>query len=350
MNKLKIAVVGVGLGGKIHIERLRNSKDACLDSIVAPDRENNHIFARKEGVELFHSIKDCVRARCPDGIIIASPNQLHAEHTRVCVDLDIPILLEKPITSNLSEGLELCELIEKSGAKVLLGHHRAHSQILRVAGEVIKAGRLGKLVSVMGSAQFYKPEHYFEDGPWRRVAGGGPILINMVHEIDNLRRLVGEISEVQAITSNKIRGFAVEDTAVINLVFQSGVLGSFVLSDTASTARSWEQTTMENPRYPSYSDEDCYMISGTQGSLAIPTMRLKYYPSNTPPSWWTPFSEEKLDFPRADPIEIQLQHFADVIKDKLPPKVTARDGYRNLLITEAIHKSAETRSIIKIPL
>jgi len=348
MNKLKIAVVGVGLGGQIHIKRIKLSNDVVLDSIIAPDRKVNHEIAEKEGVPIFHSITECIKKRKLDGIIIASPNQAHAEQTKICIDFGIPVLLEKPITSNLEEGRELCELIEKSKAKVLLGHHRAHNPILKVAKEAIQNGRLGGLVSVMGSAQFHKPAHYFDDGPWRKIPGGGPILINMIHEIDNLRRLVGEISQVQAITTNKTRGFAVEDTAAINIVFENGAVGTFILSDTASTARSWEQTTKENPGYPSYSNEDCYLIAGTKGSLAIPTMRLKYYPDGTLPSWWTPFAEEILPFEMVDPIELQLKHFSTLIKGDCQPLVTARDGYRNLLITESIRKSAEKRKIIDI--
>jgi predicted dehydrogenase len=350
MSKLKIAVIGVGLGGKIHIKRLNSSVVMRLDSIIAPNRPFNHNVAKSEDVPIFHSIAECINNRKPDGIIIASPNQFHFEHTKSCIDYEVPALLEKPVTSSLNEGIELCKLIEKSGAKILIGHHRAHNPILKLASSVIKEGRLGKIVTVMGSAQFYKPDHYFEDGPWRKFTGGGPILINMIHEVDNLRRLVGEISEVQAITSNQTRGFAVEDTAVINFVFQNGALGTFVLSDAASTARSWEQTSSENPGYPSYPDEDCYLISGTTGSLAIPTMRLKYFADGTAPSWWTPFKEERLHLSRADPIELQLKHFADVIAGVADPLVTAEDGYRNLLITEAIKKSAATSSKVEVSL
>jgi len=348
MNKLKIAVVGIGLGGQIHIKRIKVSDEVNLDSIVAPNRNFNREIANKEGVPIFHTIEECIEKQKPDGIIIASPNQVHAEHAKICIYFGIPTLLEKPITSNLEEGRDLRDLIESSNANVLLGHHRAHNPILKVARNAINNGRIGNIVSIMGSAQFHKPTHYFDDGPWRKIPGGGPILINMIHEIDNLRRLVGEISKVQAITSNKTRGFAVEDTAVINFVFQNGALGSFILSDTASAARSWEQTTKENPGYPSYPDEDCYLISGTKGSLAIPTLKLKYYPDGTSPSWWTPFTEETLNCHRFDPIVLQLKHFAEIIRGNCAPLVTARDAYTNLLITESIRKSAETGSIIEI--
>ena len=145
------------------------------------------------------------------------------------------------------------------------------------AKEVVERGTLGPLVAVMGSAVFFKPDEYFADAPWRREIGAGPILLNMIHEVHNLRMLCGDIVAVQAFSSHATRGFAVEDTVAINLRFANGALGSFMLSDTAACARSWEQTAQENKAYATYPDEDCYVVVGTFGSLSVPTMRLKIY-------------------------------------------------------------------------
>jgi predicted dehydrogenase len=87
--------------------------------------------------------------------------------------------------------------------------------------------------------------------------------------------LCGEIVAVQAFSSHATRRFPVEDTVAINVHFANGALGTFMLSDTAACARSWEQTSQENKAYSTYPDEDCYVVAGTFGSLSVPTMRLK---------------------------------------------------------------------------
>jgi predicted dehydrogenase len=216
------------------------------------------------------------------------------------------------------------------------------------ARQVVASGVLGRLVAITGSAMFFKPDGYFADAPWRREAGAGPILLNMIHEVHNLRMLAGEIIAVQALSSNAVRGFAVEDTVAISLRFASGALGSFMLSDTAASARSWEQTSQENKAYPSYDDEDCYVIAGTHGSLAIPTMRLKTYSRAEDRSWWKPFDVATVAMVRVDPIKHQMEHFGAVVRGEVTPLVSAHDGLANLRVTEAIVAAAASGTTIQL--
>jgi len=195
---------------------------------------------------------------------------------------------------------------------------------------------------------FYKPDDYFDEAPWRRQPGGGPILINMTHEVGSLRRMVGEIVAVQAFTSNATRGFPVEDTVAVNLRFANGALGTFLVSDTAGCARSWEHTSQENKSYPFYPDEDCYTIIGTNGSLAVPTMRIKYYEKKEDRSWWKPFQTRVAALERRDPLAEQIEHFAAVIRGEAEPLVTARDGLQNLRVTDAIVEAAKTGRTVNI--
>ncbi|MEO5795790.1 MAG: Gfo/Idh/MocA family oxidoreductase [Rhodoferax sp.] len=347
MAKLNIAVAGAGIIGLAHIDVLAKSSRCALSAIVDPSPAAV-ATAAKAGVPLYTSLAALFTSGRPDGVVLATPNHLHLPQALECMAAGVPILLEKPIAATLAEGLQLQKVVEDSGARVLIGHHRAHSPIMAKAKEVVDSGKLGKLVSLMGSAQFFKPDDYFASGPWRTQPGGGPILINLIHEVHNLRMLCGDITAVQAFASNATRGFAVEDTVAINLRFASGVLGSFMLSDTAASARSWEQTSQENKAYTSYADEDCYLVAGTLGSLAVPTMRLKTYPRPEDRSWWKEFEVGVVGMVRDDPLKHQMNHFADVITGKAAPLVSARDGVQNLRVTEAIAEAAKTGLVVTI--
>lgn len=347
MMKQRLVVVGPGLIGLKHIELILKSPRCELVGIVTPEHEVLNEAGERLSAPLFHDLDSCLTALAPSGVIIASPNIFHYDQARLCVERDIPVLIEKPITSTYDDALRLADLVARRRAKAIVGHHRAHSPLMATAKAVIEEGRLGRLVAIQGSAIFYKPPEYFEAGPWRREPGGGPILINLIHEIGIMRTLCGEISAVQAIVSNRLRQLPVEDTVVINLEFRNGALGTFVLSDTGASPRSWEQTSRENAAYPTYPDEDCYSITGTLGSLAFPTMRLKSHPAPQAPSWLAPFTEEVIPVVRQDPLARQLDNFLDVILGIAAPLVTAFDGAQNVKVVEAIRRSAETKSLIE---
>ena len=348
MTKTRIAVAGAGYIGQAHIGVAQNSATCALSAIVDPSSSAVNVAAQA-GVPLYKSIEELLAHQRPDGLVLATPNHLHVTQGLQCIEANLPILLEKPIATTVAEGEQLLRAVEATGAKVLIGHHRAHSPIMAKAREVIDAGKLGQLVAVMGSATFFKPDQYYADGPWRREIGGGPILLNMIHEVHNLRMLCGDIVAVQAFSSHATRGFAVEDTVAINLRFSSGVLGTFLLSDTAACPRSWEQTSQENKAYTTYEDEDCYVITGTNGALSVPTMRLKTYPRPEDRSWWKAFEVGVVGMVRDDPLKHQMEHFGAVVRGEAEPLVSARDGLLNLRITEAIVLAAKTGQVVEIP-
>lgn len=348
MTRQRLVVVGPGLMGMKHIELILQNSRSELAGVVTPEREVKNDIGERLDVPLFHDLEDCLSSVAPSGVIISSPNEFHFEQARLCIERDIPVLIEKPITASFCDAERLVDLVSRRSAKAIVGHHRAHSPLMAAAKQVVEDGKLGSLVAVQGSAVFYKPPEYFEAGPWRREVGGGPILINLIHEIGILRTLCGEIATIQAIASNNIRGFPVEDTVVINMEFQNGALGTFVLSDTAASPRSWEQTSRENPVYPTYPDEDCYNIMGTRGTLDFPSMRLKHHPAPQAPSWHVPLTEEVIPVVRVDPLQRQLDNFLDVILGLADPVVTAFDGMQNLKVAEAIRRSAETKTLIEL--
>lgn len=350
MKKTRISVAGAGLIGLRHIEEIQKSKSETLASIVDPSPKAAEL-AKKEGVAIYSSLAELFAKDKPDGVILATPNQMHVAQGMECIAAGVPVLVEKPLGDTVEAAQSLVETAEKTNHKLLVGHHRLHSPILHKAVEIIKSGVLGSIVGVMGSAVFYKPDadgYYDAPYEWRRKIGGGPILLNMIHEVGNLRAMIGEIVAVQAFASNATRGFEVEDTVSINLRFANGALGTFLLSDTGACPRSWEQTSQENKAYSTYPDEDAYVIVGSKGSLSVPTMRLKTYARDQDRSWWKPFQCSQIELDREDPLAKQIEHFGAVIRGEVKPLVTGRDGLQNLRVTEAISAAAKTGGIVEI--
>ena len=345
MKRLRLGVAGAGVIGRAHLQRIVASEECDCVALVDPAPAAS-VLAHEATLPLFRELPAMIDALRPDAVILATPNSLHVSGALQCIAQRVACLVEKPLAETLNDARRLADAARRAAVPVLVGHHRRHSAVLRAACDVIEGGRLGRLVAITGSATFRKPDRYFEEAPWRRQPGGGPILINMVHEVDDLRMLAGDIVEVQAMVSNAARGFEVEDSAAVTLRFANGALGSFMLSDAAAGPRSWEQTSGENPAYDHHADEDCYVIAGERGSLSVPTMRLRSYHAEA--SWFATMHSERLDIARVDPLAAQLAHFCAVVRGDAAPRVTVSDALRTLAVTLAISEAARSGATVRL--
>ena len=330
-----MAVIGAGAFGQRHIAYLKR-EPLCEIAAIADPSAAAAEYAKTEGFRYFTDYRAMLDEVKPEGAIIASPNALHVPMGLACAERKVHMLVEKPLADTVAAARELSAAAERSGVALLVGHHRRHNPMLEKARELVQGGAIGKLTAVAALWLIRKPDDYFNIA-WRREPGGGPVLINLIHDIDDLRFVCGEIESVQAMVSNKVRGFPVEDTAAITLRFASGALGTVTLSDAVPAPWSWELTTGESPIYPQR-PENCYLFAGTAGSLTVPRLELWRYRGEQ--SWTAPLEKETIEVAAQDPLTRQLRHFARVIRGEEAPRITGADATRTLAATLAVSESA----------
>ena len=331
---LRLAVIGAGVMGCSHIERIRTSGECVLAAVCDPDLALATQAAG--GCPVHADLPELLRRERIDGAIIATPNARHRECGVLCAQAGVPMLVEKPIAATTADGGALVEAAARHGVPLLVGQHRRHSAYVQRAREVIERGELGRLVSFTALWFVRKPDDYYEVG-WRTRPGGGPVLTNLIHEIDLIRHLGGEIESVYAAGSSAARGLPVEDSVAITLRLAGGALGSIAASDAAVSPWSYELTTHENPLY-TRTDRNCYFLLGTEGSLAFPRLTLWRHPGET--GWQHPLSGTPLPVDPVDPVAAQLAHFCEVIRGRAEPLVSGPDALATLAATEAVLQSA----------
>lgn len=335
-DRVRIGVVGAGLIGRRHIERIAEVTAAELVGIADPAAAGRELAA-KAGVPHFETLAALVEEARPDGLVIATPNAMHVENGLAAIAAGLPALIEKPIADDLRGAQALVDASQAAGVPVLVGHHRRHNPIVRAARAEIEAGRLGRIVAAHGTFWLMKPDDYF-DVAWRRSAGAGPALVNMIHDVDLLRFLCGEIEEIFAYASNAVRGNPVEESCAIAMKFAGGALGTFALSDTVVAPWSWEMTAGENPAYPP-TGELCLTIGGARGSLSIPRLDLWSYEGAK--SWFAPIGVARVVAPpEEDALRLQARQLARVARGLEPPLVSGRDGLATLRVVDAISRAA----------
>ncbi len=334
----KLAVVGAGLVGQRHIAAISQVPGVELVAVVEPGPS-------EQTVPVYPDLDALFAASDVDGVILSTPTLLHVQGAMACVERGIPVLIEKPLAASADDAEGLVRTAAVKGVPILVGHHRRHNPIIQKTAELIKDGAIGQVRAAQVTCWFYKPDDYFDVAPWRKKAGAGPISVNLVHDVDLMRHLLGEVVTVQAQMAPSMRGFENEDLAAAVLRFESGAVCTITVSDSVVSPWSWELTSREYPIYPA-TNESCYLIGGAEGALSIPDMRLWQHEGGT--SWWNPIKATAMPVSSSDPLINQIAHFEDVIRGRANPLVTGEEGLKTLRVVEAIQIAAQTQTTIHL--
>ncbi len=347
MEPVKLAVVGAGLIGSKHA-RLVSSQQGCSLVGICDVDSGCRSVAERFDVPFYQDLTALLEDRNPEGAIIATPNGAHSAIAEICARKAVDVLIEKPIADTLSEAQRIVQLADETGCQVLVGHHRRHNPLVREARSVVQGGALGRLIAVSMLWALLKPIDYYQVD-WRcRRPDGGPTLINLIHELDILRFICGEIRQVYALSASKARGLEVEDSLSITLSFATGALGSILASDAAPSPWSYELASGENPYY-FHTSQNCYYFLGSRAALAFPRMELWRYADPARAGWQHPLEKARRKVTRADPLTLQLEHFCRVVRHEESPLVDGRDGARSLAVALAVLESVGRQAPIVVP-
>lgn len=244
-EKVHITVLGAaGNIGRRHIAHISRDPHCVLHSIIDSSATCGEL-AKHYCVKHFSNWNTLVRSGkpLPDGVVIATPSALHIAQAIPVVQLGIHVLVEKPLCNEAWEAMPLLEASKESQAgTILVGFHRRFNPYVvqlkkALDGQTdLGVNPIGSVVGINALWCTRKPVSYFEEASWRKShqGGGGVILTNLSHELDLMRYLFGDITRVFAETGKKTRAYDVEETVAITLKFDSGIVGTMLISEYVS--------------------------------------------------------------------------------------------------------------------
>lgn len=337
MRNIKIAVLGMNQGFKFAKDALEIQGVELV--AVAGNNKLAEKRAKELNVALFTDYKKLIEDCDLDGVIITLPNDLHREAVELCARKGINVLVEKPIASTIEDGEAIIQVCKENNVKLLVGHHRRFSCKVKKLKEIISSGKLGEIIGVNMLWVLAKDKPYFSE-KWRLTQGGGPLLINGIHEIDTFRFITDfTIKSVYASMQNKIRKNLVEDSASVLIETSEGAMANYFLSDGIPSPWSYDLNVQENPKFESY-EGNCYKIFGTKGSLSFPDFQIYNYDDENY-GWEHKLLVEKIDVKNNDPMTEELLHFIDVLRGRAKPAVTGEDALETLKVIKAIKLSSD---------
>lgn len=339
IDSVRLALFGAGGIGTRHLE-LAEQEPECEIVAVADPLEAAGAAAERHRARFYRDYRELLVRESLDGAIVATPNDSHAEVGIACAERRLPVLMEKPITDTVASGRALVDAAAHHGVPLAVGHHRRFDPAVHVARQVIRDGRIGRLAAVECLWAMRKHDAYY-DADWRCARpGGGTVLINLIHDVDLLRHLCGDVARVYAEGGTELRGHEVEDTVAVTLRFTSGAVGTIVASDAAPSPWGWELGTGENPLIPP-TGRNCLRFIGTEGALALPRLELWRHGDGVPDSWHEEIGSRMLAAGPRSALRDQLRHFCGVVRREHPPLVSGEDGLRSLRTTLAIIEATE---------
>lgn len=238
MRKIRIAVIGCGaIAQRRHIPEYAQNPNVELVAFCDPVLERAELCAEQYSGKAFADYEEMLKKIKPDAVSVCTPNFLHAHAAIVSANAGAHVLVEKPIATTEAEALAMIEAARKNGVFLMVGHNQRLMPPHVKAKEILKSGKLGKVITFRTSFGHPGPERWSVDGKdsWffrKDEAIMGAMGDLGVHKSDLIRYfLEDEVADVAAFVETLHKeGTAVDDNATCLLRMKSGSIGTLVAS------------------------------------------------------------------------------------------------------------------------
>lgn len=183
---VRVALIGAGRMGRVHLEALRSAQTVKLAGVVEPVAATREQLAAA-GIEVHETVDELLAQGAPEGVLIAAPSDRHPMLVQTFAAAGIPMLCEKPLGVRLHDAVAAADAAHRAGVLLQVGYWRRFVPELRQLRDRIAAGELGQICQV--SCMQWDAELPSEQ--FRAHSGG--IAVDMgVHEFDEVRWLLGQ--------------------------------------------------------------------------------------------------------------------------------------------------------------
>lgn len=347
MKRVKVGVIGCGfIGQNVHIPNyIRNSKSRLV-AICDTDKHMLNKIVNKYQIDYtFTDYMELLESNIVDAVSVCVPTRMHS---RIVIDTakhGIHVLCEKPLASNLKEADEMLRVVENSGVKLAVGFNLRYLHNHLKVIEYLKKGKIGKPIFVRAQLITAGPyEHESNNYTEETEERIGCLFDSGAHLADLMYWMFGRPSEISAYLSTHMNRVDVDDSALVSVRFESGVLGALYVA--------WAK--MHN--YFALQADRQIEIVGSKGILESdifgPSLRfygagslickLKGKVEITPKKFDPRIPNEALNWS----YEQEIDDFLESIVNNRPPMVSGEEAKESLRFVLAAYKSFQSRSKI----
>ncbi len=306
---LQTAVIGVGVQGERHAEKLAALPASNLLGVADADTGRARAVAERFGVEAVADYRDLLEA--VDAVAIATPTSTHHEVTHHCLDSGIHVLLEKPLAATMDEAQDLVGLAESRGLVFQVGHLERFNPAVRSLGGLIEQPQFIESNRIAP----YKP----------RALDVSVVLDLMIHDIDLIHSFVRSPMQRVDAVGRCVFSDSV-DVANARILFANGCIANVTSS----------RISQKSERSLRIFQNDAYLSADLQNRV-VTSYRRKHDGAITTPE---DVLIEKTDFPTADPMMAQAEAFLEAVANGGEPLVSGRSAMQALETASVIGEQA----------
>lgn len=203
MDSINLGISGLGRGFMLTLPALRAHPRIRLAGAFDPRADAVAIFAAEFDAAAHHSLESLLADPGIDAVYVATPHELHAEQVIAALCAGKHVLVEKPMATGVAQCAAMAAAADAAGKVLIVGPSHGFDEPVNVAADMVASGEYGavRFVTALNFTDFMcrprRPEELDES------RGGGVVYSQAAHQVDVVRRIVGQpVAAIRAITQN----------------------------------------------------------------------------------------------------------------------------------------------------
>lgn len=307
MRSLNVGVVGVGHMGEYHVRTYTELQNVNLSCVVDIDYERVKDIASRYSTDPYVDYQEIYdKVEC---VSIAVPTSIHYEIACQFLERGIHVLLEKPMTKDITQAGELVDLAKKKGVILQIGHVERFN------------GAVQELKNIVKNPIYIECQRL---GPYdgKRTVDTGVILDLLIHDVDIILGLVNsKISCINVAGRSIVTPY--EDIVNAQIIFENGCIA--ILTASRVTENKIRTLTVTQPGayiYLDYADQDLHIHRQAHSGYIPARDALRYKMESF---------IERLFIHKGNPLRLELEHFVDCVLNG--SQSTGKEDLRSLEVT-----------------
>jgi predicted dehydrogenase len=346
---VRIGVIGVKGIGQAHLWALHGVDGSDLVAVCDVDAAAAEKNGADHNAAVFTDTEALFASGDVDAVVIATPPGTHAPLVRSALAAGMHVYCEKPFTPTADEGYELARYAKAVERTLQVGFqfrfHLGYAAMKNAVASIAPVRRVN-----VTATNWFRADKYFTASPWRgtwRVAGGGVLMAQAVHQVDALINAVGMPASVTGRVRAALHDVEVEDDAFVEMEWANGARGVLVASLNEQAGVERFEIVGERGTVVLTDGYDVRVSRHDPVTDFVRTCDVEIF--EEPPVW------EIVDVPRAksewfDMMIAAHRDFAAAVAEQRPPSVDGVEGTKSVEFANAVYVSSLTGAPVELPL